>query len=78
MSLTKADLQAIRQITTETATEVAEKVIGKAISDLAVQVDDKITDLAIRVGEGFNEMSFRFDQVEAEIVALKTDMREVQ
>jgi tetrahydromethanopterin S-methyltransferase subunit G len=89
MTLTTADLQAIRQITTETATEVAEKIVGKAINDLSVRVDTKfddfaahfgrkidesITGLAIQVGEGFNEVTSRLDRVEADVSVLKTDV----
>ena len=63
MSLTKADLQAIGQITIE----VAEGVVITAINDLA-----------IKVVEGFNEMSSRLDRVEAalkvDVAMLKTDV----
>ena len=63
MSLTKDDLRAIRQITTEVTGTIVTEAIDK---------------LALQVGEGFNEMGARLDRVEADVAVLKTDMREVK
>ncbi|MDB5179114.1 MAG: hypothetical protein JWN01_1057 [Patescibacteria group bacterium] len=71
MTLTTQDLHAIRGIVTDTIKEtvpsIVDSAVGKAIDELSLQV-----------GASFNEMTERFEGIEADITEFKTDMHEVK
>jgi septal ring factor EnvC (AmiA/AmiB activator) len=48
--------------------------IGDAISDLATQIDARFN----QVDQRFNQVDQHFEQVDAELIAIRTDQREIR
>jgi polyhydroxyalkanoate synthesis regulator phasin len=48
------------------------------LSAIKSLIDGSIDALSLQVGQGFNEMSERFDQAEADIADLKSDVAELK
>jgi polyhydroxyalkanoate synthesis regulator phasin len=87
MTLTTQDLSAIKGIVgTEIERAIDSKVppminvaIDRAIDNkVKPLIDDAIDDLSLKIGQGFNEVTERFDRVEGDIAVIKTNVSELK